>query len=668
MQILADQEFTYRQSPTESDGLAKITDIKGNTLVWNQLLRNGNFETTSGWATSGRGTLTVSNNIATITPLRSGLIVTGPVIKITSGHKYLLSVEVKADSTSVWVGTQYNDVHARLYSNGTNQWQRMTIIVSNFANDSTTASVFGDGRTSGWTASQIRNFMFIDLTAMGLDITDPSDFTSLFNLPYYAYNQGSLLSFNGNGMKTVGFNQWDEEWLVGAYNSANGSAVSVSDRIRNKNPIRIFPSIDYFASKGIQLYYYDANMNYLGWNNFSRPSIFTPPSNACYMNFNGLANSGTTYNNDICINISDPKRNGQYEPYKENIIEIPLDEFPDGMDGINDVRDYKNETGYVKRISIVDLGSLTWNRSVINDGYAFISNIIANMIPTGNDSTANVLCPSYTLYMSGNGYYMPNDKTYRVGGSYFGRQRVIIRDDSYTDATAFKTAMAGVPLLFELETPLENYGIVDLGSLAWTYQSGYTRFNANQALSGLAKLPSTNNEVANIICAKYVTTSSNNTATASYDLSVGLSTNGNIQIRDANFTDATAFKESLQDVYLLYEKENPQGLVYPPQSKEGYPFFKSYKGGTEQLLPENGSVPVTAPILADMNYSSGAIEVTTYPNPEQGGETSGDGWYLVGEEATVNATPNEHYAFNNWVLDGEIVSTDPEYTFEVKDE
>ena len=34
--LLTDQEFTYRQSPTEEDGLAKITEIKGNTLVWNQ--------------------------------------------------------------------------------------------------------------------------------------------------------------------------------------------------------------------------------------------------------------------------------------------------------------------------------------------------------------------------------------------------------------------------------------------------------------------------------------------------------------------------------------------------------------------------------------------------------------------------------------------------------
>ena len=38
--LLADQEFTYRQSPTEEDGYAKITDIKGNTLVWNQLVQN----------------------------------------------------------------------------------------------------------------------------------------------------------------------------------------------------------------------------------------------------------------------------------------------------------------------------------------------------------------------------------------------------------------------------------------------------------------------------------------------------------------------------------------------------------------------------------------------------------------------------------------------------
>ena len=44
-----DQEFLYRQSPTEEDGLAKITDIKGNTLVWNQLANVGTLSATASY-------------------------------------------------------------------------------------------------------------------------------------------------------------------------------------------------------------------------------------------------------------------------------------------------------------------------------------------------------------------------------------------------------------------------------------------------------------------------------------------------------------------------------------------------------------------------------------------------------------------------------------------
>ena len=38
---------------------------------------------------------------------------------------------------------------------------------------------------------------------------------------------------------------------------------------------------------------------------------------------------------------------------------------------------------------------------------------------------------------------------------------------------------------------------------------------------------------------------------------------------------------------------------------------------------------------------------------------------MSGTEATLIATPNAGYAFNSWTLDGEVVSTDPSYTFTV---
>ena len=58
-------------------------------------------------------------------------------------------------------------------------------------------------------------------------------------------------------------------------------------------------------------------------------------------------------------------------------------------------------------------------------------------------------------------------------------------------------------------------------------------------------------------------------------------------------------------------------------------------------------------------------EVTVSVNPTEGGSISGAGIYDSGTECTLIATPNAGYAFGNWSIDGEIVSTEPSYTFTV---
>ena len=52
-------------------------------------------------------------------------------------------------------------------------------------------------------------------------------------------------------------------------------------------------------------------------------------------------------------------------------------------------------------------------------------------------------------------------------------------------------------------------------------------------------------------------------------------------------------------------------------------------------------------------------------NPIEGGSVIGTGDYAPGMSATLVATPNEGYAFNCWTFDGEVVSTEPSYTFTV---
>lgn len=200
--LLSDQEFLYRESPTEEDGLAKITDIKGNTLVWNQLVEKGNM--TDGW-TFSNSTGSYSNNVLTFTAsAQGGFVRPNNPQSIVANHKYLTMVDVKA--TSAFTST-INFTSRNLISiNITTNWQTFSLVFTNTITEKNYFPRIYDYRQSGWDAVQIRNCMIFDLTQMGLDSVTAEEFTSLFPLPYYSYNQGTLLSFNGNGIKTVGKN------------------------------------------------------------------------------------------------------------------------------------------------------------------------------------------------------------------------------------------------------------------------------------------------------------------------------------------------------------------------------------------------------------------------------------------------------------------------------
>ncbi|MBR6929944.1 MAG: hypothetical protein IKH61_06905 [Bacteroidales bacterium] len=67
-------------------------------------------------------------------------------------------------------------------------------------------------------------------------------------------------------------------------------------------------------------------------------------------------------------------------------------------------------------------------------------------------------------------------------------------------------------------------------------------------------------------------------------------------------------------------------------------------------------------------YVPYTYNVTTMANPEIGGTITGGGGYQDGEECTVIATPNEFFSFANWIINGEVVSTDSIYSFTVTED
>ncbi len=72
--------------------------------------------------------------------------------------------------------------------------------------------------------------------------------------------------------------------------------------------------------------------------------------------------------------------------------------------------------------------------------------------------------------------------------------------------------------------------------------------------------------------------------------------------------------------------------------------------------------------IATIDIVSGGITeytINVTAEPEEGGTVSGGGTFTSGQSCIVSATPNANYSFTNWTENGNVVSTNASYTFEV---
>ena len=339
--------YNFRQSGGGiSVGDREIDKVVGGTIAWNQLVQNGNFASDSNWYAGANCVKSISNNELSFIVSAQYASVYQPSFKTVSGHKYLFSAIIKSET---------NSAQLKIYCGSGITGKNVTVGTSfenvSFLDDGDATGDYylyiQDNRASDWTNIHIKHIMLFDLTAMfgstiadyiyTLETTNAGDgvayFRNLFPEPYYAYDAGSLQSVNTSVHEMVGFNQWDEEWELGYYGVADGAFVSRDTGIcskRNK-PISVIPNTQYnitvpypsLASSAVL--YYDANDNYISWDNvYSDDGDFITPSNARYVRFYLNTSYGTTYNNDICINLShNGSRNGEYEPYVKHTY--PLD-------------------------------------------------------------------------------------------------------------------------------------------------------------------------------------------------------------------------------------------------------------------------------------------------------------------------------------------------------
>ena len=99
---------------------------------------------------------------------------------------------------------------------------------------------------------------------------------------------------------------------------------------------------------------------------------------------------------------------------------------------------------------------------------------------------------------------------------------------------------------------------------------------------------------------------------------------------------------------------------------QGYKFFSWTKDGEIVSKSAEYTFLMTEDTELVANFvSENSYYVTASVNPKDAGTVTGDGSYQGYETANLVATPSAGYEFVNWTENGDVVSTDAEYTFTI---
>ena len=455
-----EENFVYQPTAGDlsvKDGVAEIKKIKGNTLVWNQLNKKAA-------TTSNKGIYIVANSDNTFTlsgtATESTQIFNTPAHNaeykpLPYGHKGLFKLQlisgVMPSGCRGFYGNVYLSPNKSIIAEDNTNYRYLLFIID--------AGTVIDNATL--------SFQVFDLTQMFGEGNEPStveEFEAMFPNDYYEYNEGTLISHDSVGVKTVGFNQWDGNFSLekGYYNS-EGKFIG-TDNFNVTSFVKVLPNTEYHISKckGSQpsLCFYDWNKQFIGAIGHSGATslTFTTPNKCRY-----IRESVGIDLVDICINLSHTGyRNGEYQPYEEHttqwyngkkISELTSNGemiFPDGLRSAGTVYDEITSDGKaIKRIGSVDMGTLNW----LYTGSRYYVQIPQLADKYAYNSKSNIVTIKHITKSAQSSLLENLDKTIFEYPDKISKQINII-DTNYTDIDSFKASLQGQTLYYELAEPI----------------------------------------------------------------------------------------------------------------------------------------------------------------------------------------------------------------------
>ena len=462
-QFETDSETAYQKTVPTGGKLMSVKNIGGRSIVWNQLYKK--FDYVSG------STLNCK-----------------PIFK---SHKYLLRVDYSvSENTKVYL--YFRDAH---YTGETNR-QIVKDVAAGSGKISWATSPLGEHGDGGdfgvfriltdadgnqkLDTSPFSNYEIFDLTQMfgiGNEPTSVEEFEAMFPNDYYQYNAGEIVSAGTESVVEQGKNLLNADDYYAAYKQSDGSYLNNSSDFAGINiPIGNYIGKTLIATLKATVSSQPTSFFWLARINGTRiessyakgervPAnttgiaklTFTPKTKNDTLAMSYGTGRGDVIVRDIQIELGDTPTT--YAPFHRNVYQIPeaikaLPGYGWSAGTARNYIDYENKR-YVQCVQSVDLGTLDWKinttSSVGNHFYGSVKHFNFKYLGAFGTTVYNVLCSKYRTVARSSNVFV--DKTITVDGVTVVSQ-IQVKDTAYPDATAFKKAMQGVMLYYELETPI----------------------------------------------------------------------------------------------------------------------------------------------------------------------------------------------------------------------
>ena len=468
-QFETDSDTAYAKTVPTGAKLMSVKSVGGRSIVFNQLIPDSIIHVT----------ITIDEDVTEEKWLKQIVADTSPIARAI-GHKVLGKCIRNTSNPNTYVTVRFGNNNVNLSSGSEHYTSTETGIYTLPSGVGNPPPLYFRTFAGAIAGTYGFTLQLYDLTAMfgtGNEPTTVEEFEKIFPADYYPYNEGEIVSAGVTEVVEQGKNLLNSDDYYANYKQSDGSYVNDSVSFANIDiPIgnyvgkTIIATLKATVPSALTSFFWAAKINgtkiessyekgervLSNTTGIARLTV-TPKTKNDTLAMSYGSGRGNVIVRDIQIEESSTAT--AYTPYHQTAYPIPeavksLPGYGWSAGTAKNYVDYENKR-YVQCVGSVDLGTLNWKfnttSGVGNHFYALADHLNFKYLGEFGSTIYNALCSKYRTVARNSHVFV--DKTLAIDGVTMVSQ-IQVKDTAYPDVAAFKQAMQGVMLYYELATPI----------------------------------------------------------------------------------------------------------------------------------------------------------------------------------------------------------------------